>query len=67
LKLKQRLGEFSMPALSGLAEADLVKVMTEPEPLHRFAKRMAGFIYAAIQQIADVNNGGMDRSGTGCF
>jgi len=50
-RISQRLNGFSMQTLAQLSPNDVNNLMTQPEPLHRFSDRMAGFFYSAIQRI----------------
>jgi len=51
-RISERLGNnFSMETLSNLSEADVARLMTEPEPLHRFVETMSGHFYSAIQHV----------------
>ena len=51
-RISERLGkDFSTEALSNLSKADVARLMSQPEPLHRFAETMGGLFYSAIQHI----------------
>ncbi len=52
--ISQKIGEFSMKRLSALSVEDVRRLMTEPEPLHRFVDKMAVHFYSAVQRIANV-------------
>jgi endonuclease III len=50
-KISEKLGDFSIGTLSRLSRADIYRLMTNPESLHRFADNMSGFFYSAVQWI----------------
>ncbi|GIW81206.1 MAG: hypothetical protein KatS3mg105_3013 [Gemmatales bacterium] len=51
-RISERLGnDFSMEILINLSEADVARLMSQPEPLHRFVETMSGLFYSAIQHI----------------
>jgi endonuclease-3 len=52
-RFMEKLGNFSMETLLKQSESDIRRLMTEPEPLHRFVDNMATFFFKAIQWIAD--------------
>jgi len=55
--IKQKLcGNFSMERLCSLSQNDVLKLMAEPNPLHRFPEIMAENFYSATQRIAHVYN-----------
>jgi len=54
--LKEKLGSFTMDTLLNQSEPDVRRLMTEPECLHRFVDRMAGFFFRAVQRIAHQYN-----------
>jgi len=56
-RIKERLGSFSMERLSKLSEEDVRRLMSEPEPLHRFVGRMSYYFYKGITRIWDVYEG----------
>jgi len=49
--ISEKIKGFSMDALGALSLADVIRLMTKPEPLHRFIDVMPGNFYAAIQRI----------------
>lgn len=51
-RFMEKLGSFSMDTLVDLSEADVRRLMAEPEPLHRFVDSMARFFFRAVQRIA---------------
>lgn len=55
-RLKEKLGDFSMDTLLEQSEIDVYHLMAEPEPLHRFVEKMAGFFFRAVQRIAHKYN-----------
>lgn len=50
--VSQKLGGFSFPRLRELSLRDIRKLLTKPEPLHRFTDVMSQVFHAAIQHIA---------------
>jgi hypothetical protein len=50
-RISQRLGSFSMEALRALTQSDVARLMSEPEPLHRFTPKMSGFFHSTVQRI----------------
>ena len=52
-RFMEKLGSFSIDTLLNQSEADVRRLMTEPEPLHRFVDKMATFFFRAVQRIAD--------------
>lgn len=60
-RLKEKLGNFSMETLSSLSHADLRKLMTKPEPLHRFVDKMTDFFFKAVGRIARQYEGEASR------
>jgi endonuclease III len=52
-RFMEKLGNFSMETLLEQSESDVHRLMTEPEPLHRFVDNMATFFFKAIQRIAE--------------
>jgi uncharacterized HhH-GPD family protein len=50
-RISEKIGAFSMGTLSALSRADVHRLMTEPEPLHRFVDTMTGHFHAAVQRI----------------
>ncbi len=56
-----RLAEFSITALGGLSLSEVEQLMSTPEPLHRFVKRMSGALHSAIQRICRQYEGDATR------
>ena len=51
-RFQQRLGgDFSIQRLTSLTLAEVKTLMSEPEPLHRFADKMGGLFHATVQRI----------------
>ena len=50
-RILEKIGGFSMELLSGLSREDVYRLMSEPEPLHRFVDKMANHFYSAVQLI----------------
>jgi len=55
--ISQKLDSFEFQVLAGLGVEEIIKLMTIPQPLHRFPEQMAKNLYAAIQLIAEKYNG----------
>lgn len=49
--IMNKLGDFSMKTLAQQSESDIRKIMSEPEPLHRFTDKMPKYFFSAIQRI----------------
>lgn len=56
-RISEKLGTFEFQALEQLDINDVEKLMTEPEPLHRFPKEMSNNFYQGIQTIAQKYKG----------
>ncbi len=54
--ISQKIDGFSMKRLSALSVEDMRRLMSEPEPLHRFVDKMAVNFYSTVQRIASVYN-----------
>ncbi len=52
-RISEKLDGFSMETLCQLSRADVNRLMTQPEPLHRFVDKMSGFFQAAVQRISE--------------
>jgi endonuclease-3 len=50
-RISEKLGGFLMETLSQLLQADVNRLMSQPEPLHRFVDGMSGFFHSAVQRI----------------
>jgi endonuclease III len=50
-RISAKLNGFSMQALCPLSRADVNRLMSQPEPLHRFVDKMSGFFQLAVQRI----------------
>lgn len=50
-RISEKIGGFSMPALSSLSRSVIKRLMSKPEPLHRFVEIMSDYFYAAVQRI----------------
>lgn len=60
-RISVKLGGFSMEKLSLLSQADVNRLMTQPESLHRFADKMSGLFYSAVQRINTEYGGDASR------
>ncbi len=60
-RIAEKLNEFSMDTLSTLTIADVNRLMTKPEPLHRFVEKMSGFFQSAVQRINNIYAGNAAR------
>ena len=63
--LSQKIGGFDFECLEKLSEDRIHKLMTRPEPLHRFPEEMGKNLYAAIKHIKDEYGGNASRIWTG--
>ena len=54
-------GDFSIRKLSALSADEVKRLMTQPEPLHRFVDKMSGFFHAAVRRVADRYEGDASR------
>jgi len=50
-RISEKIGGFSMQALTRLSRADVNRLMTKPEPLHRFIDKMSDCFHSAVQRI----------------
>jgi endonuclease-3 len=64
-RVSEKIGGFSMQALSVLSRAEVNRLMREPEPLHRFVDTMADNFYSAVQRIKNNYAGDAARIWTG--
>jgi len=55
--ISQKLDDFSFDTLAELSLTDVTRLMTEPEPLHRFPDEMSNNFHSAVQRIADKYGG----------
>lgn len=60
-RISEKLGGFSMDALAKLSQKEVFRLMSEPEPLHRFADRMSRLFHAAVQRISKEYEGDASR------
>ena len=51
-RISEKLNGFSMATLCSLSKAEVNRLMTHPEPLHRFVDKMSGFFQSAVQRIS---------------
>jgi len=64
-RISEKIGEFSIEVLSALSRADVNRLMTEPEPLHRFVDTMTDHFHSAVQRIKNNYAGVAARIWTG--
>jgi endonuclease III len=64
-RITEKIGGFSMQALVALSRAELYRLMTEPEPLHRFVDTMTDHLHSAVQRIKNDYAGYAARIWTG--
>jgi endonuclease-3 len=64
-RISQKLGGFSMEILNQLSLADVNRLMSNPEPLHRFVETMSAAFHSAIQRINKQYAGDASRIWTG--
>lgn len=55
--IRNKLGGFSMSELSKLSLRDIKRIMSRPQPLHRFVDIMSGNLHSAIKRISDSYRG----------
>ena len=61
-RFQQKLGgDFSIQRLASLTLPDVKKLMSEPEPLHRFADKMGDFFHAALRRIVQLYDSDASR------
>ncbi|HEX5221766.1 MAG TPA: iron-sulfur cluster loop [Verrucomicrobiae bacterium] len=60
-RISQKLGGFSMETLLQLSRVDVTRLMSEPEPLHRFVEIMSGCFPSAVQRIKSAYGGDASR------
>ena len=60
-EVSQRLGSFSIERLRDLPMKRISKLLTNPEPLHRFPETMGRLFYSAVQRISDTYEGNAAR------
>lgn len=56
-RFKQKLGDFEMKTLASLSEREVQRLMTKPEPLHRFPDRMSKFFFLGVKRIVEAYKG----------
>jgi endonuclease III len=64
-RISEKLHGFSMNMLQLLSLADVNRLMTQPEPLHRFVDKMSEFFHLAVQRISSDYAGDASRIWTG--
>lgn len=64
-RISEKIGGFSMEDLSALSAEDVMRLMSGPEPLHRFVATMADCFHSAVQRIKTVYAGDAARIWTG--
>jgi endonuclease III len=64
-RISEKLGGFTMQALCQLKREDVSRLMSQPEPLHRFGDMMSGFFHSAVQRITAGYFGDAARIWTG--
>lgn len=50
-RISEKIGGFSIEALSALSRADVNRLMMEPVPLHRFINTMSDIFHSAVNRI----------------
>lgn len=50
-RISEKIGGFSMQALSSLSRAEVNRLMSKPESLHRFVDKMSDYFHSAVQRI----------------
>lgn len=56
-RFRERLGTFSLPALRKLTQQEILRLMTEPDTLHRFPVEMSRNFYKAVALISEKYDG----------
>ena len=64
-RFSQNLGGFSFDKLKELSLADVTRIMSEPEPLHRFVDTMSKCFHSAIRRISYQYSGDASRIWSG--
>lgn len=64
-RISEKLHGFTMDTLRPLSLADVNRLMTQPEPLHRFIDKMSEFFRSAVQRISNDYEGDAARIWTG--
>ncbi len=52
-RFMEKLGDFSMGTLVRQSQSDIQRLMSEPDPLHRFVEIMSACFFKGIRRIAD--------------
>jgi endonuclease III len=60
-RISEKLGDFSLRTLSSQSRADIYKLMSQPEPLHRFVETMSAAFELAVQRINTIYAGDASR------
>lgn len=60
-RISEKLHSFSMDVLQCLSGDEITRLMKEPDPLHRFADKMSGLFYSAVQRIGNQYEGDAAR------
>lgn len=55
--ISEQLGDFKIQTLGELSLEEVTRLMTTPEPLHRFPEEMSKNFHSAVQTIIDVYGG----------
>jgi len=63
--ISEKLQGFSMKVLRTLSRNKMKRLMTKPQPLHRFADKMSECFHSAVQHIANHYDGDASRIWTG--
>lgn len=60
-RISEKLGGFSMDALAKLSQTEVSRLMSKPEPLHRFTEIMSRLFHAAVHRISKEYAGDASR------
>lgn len=60
-RISEKLGGFSMDALTKLSQNEVFRLMSKPEALHRFVDTMSCLFHAAVQRISEEYGGDASR------
>ncbi len=61
----ENLGNFALKTLAGLSESDLRRIMSTPQPLHRYVDKMSGYFFSAVTRIVHEYDGEAAKIWTG--
>ena len=59
--ISEKIGEFSIGKLNSFTEPEINRLMSEPNPLHRFIDQMSGYFHKTVQRIVEEYDGDASR------